>query len=344
MQGYKSVLFEIEINSDIPSSPFASIQEWSQFPEEDEILFSTHTVFHIDRVVVENDGLYRVNLSLTNNYDRNLRELMAHRRKEIVGRTSIHRLALLLYRMGKFDIAEKIYRQLLGEVDALDEILYINHYLARISCQMGQFGKALSMQSTCFQFMTKHNRALVADVYAGMAEAFVRQDMLEDSLELYERAFQIAEQSQTISDHSKVLYLNNIGCVLKLQKRYNQAKNYFQKALDIALARFPSTHPDIADLYQNIGSLYFDMGDFHASIDYLTKSLAIQQSSLPADHPALGNTHYNLSKTFIELHQIYDAIHHGQLAVDILKKTLSDIHFDVREAQAQLDAISLLQR
>jgi tetratricopeptide (TPR) repeat protein len=273
MEGCNGVLFEIEIDPQVSSSPFISINADSQFPLEDEILFSTNTIFHIDRVTVGNDGLYHVNLSLTSNHDKNLCELIVHRRKEIEGRTSVYRLAHLLYRMGKFNKAKEIYQQLLGIAVSLDDTLYINYYLARIHCQMGNFDKALSQQALSLQFNNGRNPSLTADLYAGMGEAFLRHDMLENSLEFYEKALEIAERSQGISDHSKVSYLNNIGFVLKLQNHYDKAKIYFQRALDIALARFPRTHPDIANLYQNIGSLYFDMGDFHSSIDYLNKSL-----------------------------------------------------------------------
>ncbi|CAF1402846.1 unnamed protein product [Adineta steineri] len=344
IHGCNGVLFQIEVDPEISSSPFALTNKYSHFSSEDEILFSTHTIFRIDRVTEGNDSFYYVNLSLTNNQDKNLCELIIHRREEIQGQTSIHRLAQLLYRMGKFEQAKDIYQKLLGVAVPLDEILYLTHYIARIDCHMGNFGQALSQVSLALQFNDGRNPALTADVYAGMGEAFLRHDMLEDSLELYQRALRIAERSQTINDHSKVLYLNNIGFVLKLLNHYTDAQTYFQKALDIALARFPPTHPDTANIYQNIGSLYFDKRDFYLSIDYLNKALVIQQLSLPPDHPSLGTIHYNLSKAYVELRQWNEAIYHGQLAVDILKKTFHDDHFEVRQAQAHLDAISVMQR
>ncbi|UJR19099.1 hypothetical protein I4U23_022230 [Adineta vaga] len=340
-QDCNSVLFEIEINPEIPSSPYTSIEEYSQFASENEILFSTHTIFRIDRVTVEDDGLYHVNLSLTSIHDQNLYELIDHRRKEIEGRTSIHRLAHLLYQMGKFKQAKEIYQQLLGIAYPLDEILQISHYISRIDCHLGDFGHATSQQAIAMQFNDGRNPALTADVYAGMAEVFLRSDMLEDSLELYGRALRIAERSPTINDHSKVLYMNNIGSVFKLQNNYDKALTYFQKALDIALTRFPSTHPDIANIYQNIGSLYFDKRDFYLSIDYLNKSLDVRRLSLLPDHPSTGNIHYNLSKVYTKLNQWNEAIYHANMAIEILKKTFSDGHFEVREIQAHLDSISI---
>jgi tetratricopeptide (TPR) repeat protein len=246
--------------------------------------------------------------------------------------------------MGKFQQAKEIYQQLLGVDGPLDEVLRISHYLARIDCHMGDFGHATSQQAIAMQFNDGRNPALTADVYAGMAEVFLRNNMLEDSLELYERAFSIAKRSPAINDHSKVLYLNNIGSVFKLLNNYDKALTYFRKALDIALTRFPPTHPDIANIYQNIGSLYFDKREFDSAIGYLSKSLDIRRLSLLPDHPSIANIHYNLSKVYTELSQWNEAIYHGHLAVDILKKTFSDDHFEVREAQVHLDTTSLMQR
>ncbi|CAF1666592.1 unnamed protein product [Adineta ricciae] len=344
-QGCNGVLFEIEIDPEISSSPFASIKEYSQFPEEHEILFSTHTIFRIDRVTVQNDGLYYVHLSLTNgNHDKNLYELLAYRRKEIEGQTCIHRLAQLLYRMGKFQHAKHFFQILRGTTFSWDEIFQLSHYIARIDCQIGDLKHATAQQAIAMQFYAGRNPALTADIYVGMAEIFLRSDMLEDSLELYKRAYTIAEQSPTINDHSKVLYLNNIGFVLNLQKNYDQALAHFEKALDIAVVRFPSTHPDIANTYQNIGSLYFDKRDFKMSIDYLKKSFDIQEVSLPSDHPSMGYIHYNLSKVYVELNQCDEAIHHSQLAIDILKKSFSDDHPEIRKIQGHHDAVSVVQR
>ena len=58
---------------------------------ENEILFSTHTVFRINGVTVRDNGLHCVDLTLTNNHDNDLTELTIHRRKEIEGRTPWHR-------------------------------------------------------------------------------------------------------------------------------------------------------------------------------------------------------------------------------------------------------------
>ena len=340
-EGHEGVLFEIDINCDIPSSPFASIEEYSQLPCEEEILFSTHTVFRIDEVTVGHDGLHYVKLSLTNNHDNDLHELTISLRKEIEGRTPLHRLGHLLYRLGQFIKAKEIYQTLLGIVN-FDELLHINHYVARTYCQMGEYDLALAEESKSLQFNNGKDPVITADIYAGMGEAFLRHGMFEDSVGLYKKALKIADRSQAVGDQRKVSYLNSIGLALKRQEQYNKAKNYFHNALDIALTRFPPTHPDIAGLYQNMGSLYYEQDDFSNAMDYQKKSLALQTISVPANHPSLGNIHYDLSLTFSALHRSSEAIHHGQLALNILKQALQHDHPHLQAAKLNMSQLQIL--
>ncbi|CAF0871700.1 unnamed protein product [Adineta steineri] len=58
------VLFIIKINPGQSTTPFASIAGISDFEEEEEILFSMHSVFRIQdfKQIAENNRLYEVNL------------------------------------------------------------------------------------------------------------------------------------------------------------------------------------------------------------------------------------------------------------------------------------------
>ncbi|CAF3647118.1 unnamed protein product, partial [Rotaria sp. Silwood1] len=68
----------------VSSAPFASIREESYFKDEEEILFSMHTVFRIGEVrkIDNNRALYQVDLKLTSDDDPQLRELTDFIREE----------------------------------------------------------------------------------------------------------------------------------------------------------------------------------------------------------------------------------------------------------------------
>jgi len=113
------ILFEIKIDRSIPSTSakFAYIHEVSQFPE-DEILFSTHTVFrvhHIQQIKQLEMEILQVKLSnTTENDDQKLTALSATFREQITG-TGWQRMSMLLWKLGANDKAEQLLTMLLKQ-------------------------------------------------------------------------------------------------------------------------------------------------------------------------------------------------------------------------------------
>ncbi|CAF2091390.1 unnamed protein product, partial [Rotaria magnacalcarata] len=96
--GTVGILFKILIGSTISSTPFIYIGERSDYNQEEEILFTMHSVFRIDKIKKydSDDRLYEVTLIPTTGDDKQLRELTDIVRKEVSGSTGWHRLARLL--------------------------------------------------------------------------------------------------------------------------------------------------------------------------------------------------------------------------------------------------------
>ncbi|CAF5052161.1 unnamed protein product, partial [Rotaria sp. Silwood1] len=92
------VLFQMTIDPTKSSTPFASIREVSYYQEEEEILFSMHTVFRIGEVrkIDPKNPLYEVDLKLTADDDQQLHQLTNRIRQETCGRTGWDRMGQLL--------------------------------------------------------------------------------------------------------------------------------------------------------------------------------------------------------------------------------------------------------
>ena len=81
------ILFQITIDPSVSSTPFAFIREISCFQEEEEeeeVLFSRHTVFRLGEIkqIGKNSALYQVDLKLTSDDDEQLRALTNRIREE----------------------------------------------------------------------------------------------------------------------------------------------------------------------------------------------------------------------------------------------------------------------
>ena len=103
------ILFVMNIDPKVcatSSIPFADVTKIGYFKDkEEEILFTTHTIFRIDRIQrIEDkhtDRLWQVNLTLTGENDNHdLHKLTSHIRKELGGRTGWSRLGAILIRTG----------------------------------------------------------------------------------------------------------------------------------------------------------------------------------------------------------------------------------------------------
>jgi hypothetical protein len=103
--GMVGILFEMSIDPSISSTSFAAIDEVSYYEaEEEEILFSMHTVFRIGEInrMDKNKPLYLVELKLTADDDEQLRILTERMREEINGATGWERLGQLLLKLNQF--------------------------------------------------------------------------------------------------------------------------------------------------------------------------------------------------------------------------------------------------
>ncbi|CAF4237845.1 unnamed protein product, partial [Adineta steineri] len=105
------VLFVMSIKPTHSTTPFASVSDVSYFHMEDEVLFSMHTIFRIEDIkpIDESNHLYQVNLTLTNENDKDLRILTDQIRQETFPDSKgWYRLGLLLIKMGQFTKAQEI--------------------------------------------------------------------------------------------------------------------------------------------------------------------------------------------------------------------------------------------
>ena len=64
-----SNMFVITINPSVSSCLFTSLEDVASSFKEQEILFSTHTIFRINSVEINANHLWPVNLTLTNHDD-----------------------------------------------------------------------------------------------------------------------------------------------------------------------------------------------------------------------------------------------------------------------------------
>ncbi|CAF1528925.1 unnamed protein product [Rotaria sp. Silwood1] len=133
------------------SIPFVDVKNVGFFKgKEGEILFSTHTIFRIDKIQriydVHTDRLYQVNLTLTGNDNHEINTFTAHIRKEINLKAlrGWSQLGFILIKLGEPAKAERLYQILLEKASSDVDRAYYNHLLGSMYDDMGEYKKALS--------------------------------------------------------------------------------------------------------------------------------------------------------------------------------------------------------
>ncbi|CAF0926073.1 unnamed protein product [Adineta steineri] len=210
------ILFIMSIDPCIKSTPFASIKEESYFKEEEEILFSMHTVFRVNAIkqMDNTNTLYQVELELTSDDDYQLRLLTDRIHEEASGSTGWRRLGKLLLKISQFNKAEELYNVLLEQTSDESEKAYYYHHLGYVKNDQGDYEKAIWY---------------------------------------YEQAVEIREKFLPSNHRDLATSYNNIGSVFNRIGEYSKALSYYEKALEIREKFLPSSHPDLASSYNNIG-------------------------------------------------------------------------------------------
>ena len=288
------VLFEMQIDPSIPSSPFASLDEVGYYQDsEQEILFSMHTVFRIDRISClnsENERLWQINLSLVNPNGQKLKILTDQMRDEIEGATEIHRMGQLLFTLGEYERAKQVYSVLLSFPTEED---YFPHYYNRLG----------SIES-------------IAGKY-------------QEAIIFYKKAQTIYEQNPTENATNLISTFNNIATAYGDYGDYSKAMSFYVKALGILKNLHDKNHPLLTILYTNMGIMSKNVGDHVKALSFYKKVLNIEQLSLCDDHPSIATTYRRIGSAYLAMGNYELALSHCQKAVDIHEKTLPSYHIEL---------------
>ncbi|CAF0938749.1 unnamed protein product [Adineta ricciae] len=144
--GHVGVVFIMKIDPTQATTPFASMRIFSRFPEEDEILFSTHTIFRIENIplAAETNGVFHVSLSLTTDNDPDLYKFTQHiRQSDYSYSHSRYQLADVLIDIGQQGRAEHINQSLLGDASNASETVHILNQLGVIKTYKDNYSTAL---------------------------------------------------------------------------------------------------------------------------------------------------------------------------------------------------------
>ena len=329
------ILFVMNIDPAVDSTPFADIGQFSYFEKQEaEILFSMHSVFRVDRVQgSDKQGrVWEVRMTLTADDDPQLRMLTDRMNEEVENCKGWERIGRLLISVGQLNKAEELYMILLAQASKETDRANYNHQLGSVKKDQGDYKKALSHYEKALDMRQKTlpaNHPDLATSYNNIGLVYSKMGEYSKALSHYEKALDMRQKTLPANHPDLATSYNNIGLVYSDMGEYSKALSYYEKALDIYQKTLPANHPDLATSYNNIGFVYSKMGEYSKALSHYEKALDICQKTLPANHPSLATSYNNIGLVYSKMGEYSKALSYYEKALDIYQKTLPANHPDL---------------
>ncbi|CAF4698871.1 unnamed protein product, partial [Rotaria socialis] len=138
-------------------TPFAMIDEHSALPQEQEILFTMHTVFRVGEIkrTAENSRLWEVQLTITDESDPQLAGLTDRIKEEVQGTSGWYRMGKLMLKVGHFGQAEELYNELLENATDDRDRAFIYNQLGWLKDDQGKYPEAVNFYEKSLQICKK---------------------------------------------------------------------------------------------------------------------------------------------------------------------------------------------
>lgn len=323
----EKVLFKINYNPMIEGiKPFADITLLSEFPQEGEMLFMLGSIFQIESVCCDEDGIWIIQLALYSDHDHVLKSIFYYLRKES-NRCDLDLLVFgnVLHDMGEYKQAKNYYNRCLESLPPDDHIWkpYCYYLLGLIATEDGEDKYALDLFQKSLYIRTQTLQSSdpsLADTLTAIARVYYMNHNFERALELYKEALIIFQQAFGDDDLTSAMSYNNIGVVCRAQQKYSEALDYHQKAFAIRKRHLPSDHFRFGTSYNNMGEVYQGLGQYDVALKYYELALEVYQQSLPPQH-------VDIAILLVNKGLIYEGKVNLQEALLLYKKALRICHY-----------------
>lgn len=341
------VLFQIEIDPSSSSTAFAPLDGISYFSDqESEILFSMHTVCRIENTQQIDDRLWKIDLTLTDDNDEQLKHLTNYMLEEIEDVRVSHRLGHLMIKMGEFDRAEQFFCGIINATSNQDlqEIAQLYHQLGFVKYSQGDHSTALKHFEKSREIrenILSHIDLELAKTYSAIGTVYTDIANYPAALSHYEKSVAIKEKLLSSVDPSWTITYNSVGKVYYLIGDHSNARLYFEKAIKIKENCLPSIHPSLATTYNNFGASLKLMGDYTTALLYYEKALEIEQKSLPPKHSSLAITYNNIAGIYNLKEDYASALVYLEKTLDIQQYSLPPTHYNLAKTYNNIGTIHL---
>ncbi|CAF1216833.1 unnamed protein product [Rotaria sp. Silwood1] len=292
------ILFEIKIDSNLQTKPFAYVKEMSYYKNEDEVLIMLGAFFHIEKISHDKkNNLWIAYLSLAEESDYRLKDTFAHMKQKIGEETNLASLGKILFEMGEFEQVEKCYQHMMR--DAQLDLSAAHSGLSKAALGQNDFIKAANYEQQALAIKTsilpKNHRDLAIS-YSRLGHIYCEQNDHDQALKYLKQAMKIEEKLFPLEPLILAKTYKRIATTYADLGRYTLALEYYTKVLEIRQAYLPPIAKSIASTYHSIGKLHYKQKELTIAFQYYSDALEIYKKILPPKHPSIVQIEEDISK------------------------------------------------
>ncbi|CAF5010037.1 unnamed protein product [Rotaria sp. Silwood1] len=331
------ILFVMNIDTAIctkSSTPFAEVSKVGYYKgKEEEILFSTHAIFRIDRIeqIHDNhsDRLYKVTLTIVGNDNHELNTLTAHLRGESTWATGWARFGHILIKLGEPEKAQQLYQILIEKAPSDKDRAEYNHQLGWVSRHLGEYSKSLLYYEKSLDIYKKilsPNDPNLASSYNNIGNVYHNMGDYSKALSSYERTLEMQKIALPPNHPNLATSYNNIGSVYNSMGKYSKALSSYERSLEIRKIALPPNHPDFTINTNKQHTTNCNMGEYSKALSSYERSLEIQKIALPPNHPDLAGSYNNIGEVYRNMGEYSKALSSYERSLEIWKIALPPNH------------------
>ncbi|CAF2108554.1 unnamed protein product [Rotaria magnacalcarata] len=349
VNGFHRILFMIDVDPrKVRSKPFADISALSYFKDESEVLFMVGCIFRLMNIRWDDkDKLWIIQMQLAGNEQNDLKDLFHHMREEYGGGESEADLLSygdILYHMGKYDLAEKIYSDLRERCSTNDDSYdHLCFSLAVAHKERKDFNRSLRWFHRALDRKMRTNPSdllYIAGLQCSIGNIHMEKKNYTQAMEYYNKAMKLYKRENATNHASMASLYHGFARIFYFQKQYSDALNYHQESLNIQQKHLPDNHPDMAVNYSGMGDIYFSLCEYQNAMEYYRRSFDIRKKSLPHQHPNIALSHQNIGKVYEAINKQNDALEHYQKAFRIYRYSLAADHLDVIDIKKDIERVT----
>ena len=144
---------------------------------------------------------------------------------------------------------------------------YYYHY-SSLEIELGNFLNAKNLAELCFEYYSqKDDKHGLAKAFDMLCQVELRLLNMNNAIYYAKKCIEVYKE---INGRLEIIY-TNIGEIYRIKGNLNQALDYYEKAVEIAVKN--NDHYTLAINYNNLGLLYSELGAYESALNYFQKSL-----------------------------------------------------------------------